>query len=245
MLNMPLMGFKTWDMFADEEKYIGLKLPVLEITSKDKHFNFRRKALEGVKDRLEDKEVSMHTQTKRIFSRDSELLEEIKLTTLRDEVLACDYIGADQLVLHLKQGKLSEEEARKIEEIVELTREKNVQVLYEPNSNFKGESYIYNLEKIDGLRANMDLCHLAMAVENETLGMGLNEFLRKVRDEVVYVHASNYDGEREHVGLDQGSLDWRHVLEELDLDRIVKVIIELHHRHFEETKQSLEKFLDK
>jgi len=72
----------------------------------------------------------------------------------------------------------------------------------------------------------------------------LNEFLKKVRKKVVYIHASGYDGQEEHHGLDKGKLNWGEVLNQLDFSKIKKIIIELHHfEDFKETKKALDDYL--
>jgi sugar phosphate isomerase/epimerase len=43
---------------------------------------------------------------------------------------------------------------------------------------------------------------------------------------MVYVHASGNSGRGdEHLGLGDGTLDWRHVLDMLDLSRILEIIL--------------------
>jgi sugar phosphate isomerase/epimerase len=63
---------------------------------------------------------------------------------------------------------------------------------------------------------------------------------------VLYVHASNNSGQRdEHIGLEDGTLDWRHVLDMLDFSKIVKIIIEVRHTDMvEASTTALMRYLD-
>ena len=70
------------------------------------------------------------------------------------------------------------------------------------------------------------------------------DFLKKIKKNVVYIHASAYDGQEEHHGLDKGKLDWRGVLNQLDFSKIRKIIIELHYfKDFKKTKKVLDDYL--
>jgi len=128
--------------------------------------------------------------------------------------------------------------------LLKFATKNKVEILYEPNGNFIAGNFLYNLEKFSKLKVNLDLCHLGMAVENNTLGMDLDEFLKKIRKRVVYIHASAYIKKGEHYGIDKGKLDWRKVLDQLDFSKIKKIIIELHHfEDFKETKKTLDRYL--
>jgi sugar phosphate isomerase/epimerase len=165
---------------------------------------------------------------------------------LKTEVLACGYIGCKELIVHLKQHKLTAVEVKSLSDLLKFAKKNKVEILYEPNSNFDGRNYLYNLKKVPPLNANLDLCHLAMALENKTLGMDLREFLKKVRDRVVYVHASGYDGVTDHIGLRKGKLDWIDVLDQLNMSKIRKIIIELHDfGDFKETKKAIDSYVRK
>ena len=70
--------------------------------------------------------------------------------------------------------------------------------------------------------------HLNAGCGRDKLGCEIDEFVDQVKDRVVYIHASNNSGQMdEHAGLSEGTLDWRHVLDRLDLSKILKIIIEV------------------
>ena len=62
----------------------------------------------------------------------------------------------------------------------------------------------------------------------ERLGMPVEEFLKKIRNKVVYLHLHNNGGEDNHQGLDEGNLDWRSILDQLDMKKVGKIISEVH-----------------
>lgn len=76
--------------------------------------------------------------------------------------------------------------------------------------------------------------------------MELEDFLARVRDRVVYIHAHNNDGIKDqHNALDKGTLDWKHVLDKIDLSRVKELIIEAtgrEGRNFKRTKELLERY---
>ena len=66
------------------------------------------------------------------------------------------------------------------------------------------------------------------AIGNKTLGMSLKEFIKKIKSRVIYIHAHNNNGMiDEHKSLDKGNLDWRFLLDNLDITKIRKIIIEV------------------
>jgi len=236
------IGFKTWDISYNGKGKIDL--PVVEITSKDAEFGFRKKSLDKVKILTKGKDLSIHTQTKRVFTDKNKILQELEITTLRAEILACNYLECKELIVHLKQDRLTTREIKLFAELLKFAQKNKVEILYEPNSNFIGKNFLYNLNKFPGLNANLDLCHLEMAIENKTLGMELKDFLKKIKKRVVYIHASGYYKQKEHYGLNKSKLNWQEILNQLDLSIIKKIIIELHHfEDFKETKNMIDDYL--
>lgn len=196
------LGFKTWNALYEGEDEI--KLSVMELASKDKNFLFRRKNLDKIKQKMEGIELSVHTQTKRVFNEDNKTLRELEIKTLRTEILACRYLGANELIVHLKNKKLTSGEVETFSEVLKFARKNGVEILYELNNDFNAENFLYNLSQFPNLNVNLDLCHLTLAIENGTLGMRVKGFLKKIKEKVVYIHASGYDGEKKHVGLEKG-----------------------------------------
>ena len=236
-------GFRKINKDGDKMKKpkIGLKITsalykgpnkvdsrVLEIISKDIDFTFNKRGLDKFRKALKGKDLSMHTQTKRVFTGKDKGLRELELLVLRSEILACEYLGCKELIIHLTQEKLKKTEIKQFKEVLGLGRKHNVEVLYEPNGKLIGKNFLYNLSQFKGLKVNLDIGHLNTAIVNKTLGMPVEEFLKKIRNKVVYLHLHNNGGEDNHQGLDEGNLDWRSILDQLDMKKVGKIISEVH-----------------
>jgi len=120
-------------------------------------------------------------------------------------------------------------------------------MIYESNGFFYGKTCLDILKRFPKLKYNLDLGHLNTALGNKTLCMSLDEFINKIKDRVVYIHAHNNNGKKdEHVSLEKGTLDWKHVLNMLDLSKIRKIIIEVNGiAGIKKTKKLLENYIKK
>jgi sugar phosphate isomerase/epimerase len=201
---------------------------VVELISKDPDFKFRRKELDKFKKALKGKDLSMHTQTKRVFTEKDDGIQEMELLVLKSEILACEYLKCKELVVHLKQEKLTSAEVKQFKEIIKFAKQHHVEILYEMNGKFIAKNFLHNLKQFPGLNVNLDIGHLNTAIVNKTLRMPVEEFLKKIKGKVVYLHLHNNDGEDNHQGLDEGSLDWRNILNQLDIGKVRKIISEVH-----------------
>lgn len=222
----PKIGLKVTSALYKGPGKVNSK--VIEIISKDPDFTFNRKGLDKFKKALKGKDLSMHTSTKRVFMEINKGLREMELLILKSEILACEYLGCKELIVHLTQEKLKKLEIKHFKEIISLSRKHNVEVLYEPNGKLIGKNFLYNLSQFKGLKVNLDIGHLNTAIVSKTLGMPVEEFLKKIRSKVVYLHLHNNDGEDKHKGLEEGNLDWRGVLDQLDVGKVRKIISEVH-----------------
>ena len=172
-------------------------------------------------------DLSVHSGTSGIFQA-RESFTGAELAMLTAEIDLCRYLGAGQLVFHLRDGFLSGADKRKLKDVFSRATEAGVTPLYESNSALTAE-YAYDvLDSFPQVGYVLDLGHLNNGRGRGVLGCSVDDFIGQVRDRVVYVHANNNSGFRdEHHGLENGSLDWRRVLDRLDLSRIVKIIIEV------------------
>jgi sugar phosphate isomerase/epimerase len=136
-------------------------------------------------------------------------------------------IGAKELVFHLKTTKLSKEEEDIFEEVVKLAKENDIDLLYESNRTDSAELCLSVLNRFPEINYTLDLGHMNIAAKTGDLGMSIDEFISKIKDRVVYIHAHNNKGKwDEHTALSEGNLDWKHVLDSLDLSKVKKIIIE-------------------
>lgn len=242
------IGFKTPDIFYDGKD--KTEFEILEISGKDPKLEFNIKKRLKIKKYLVGKDLSFHTQTSRIFScknKECNLPEfnEAELDVLKAEIILCKILGIKEFIFHLKQEKLTEKEVETFEEILKFARKKKVEMIYEPNGFFNGNNFVYNLNKFRGLKANLDLGHLNNAIGSKTLEMDLDEFIEEIKDRVIYIHAHNNNGkEDEHKSLDEGTLDWKNILNRLNFSKIRKIIMEVKTTEaIKKSKKLLEQYL--
>jgi sugar phosphate isomerase/epimerase len=120
-------------------------------------------------------------------------------------------------------------------------------MIYESNHKFYSKTCLDVLNSFPRLNYNLDLGHLNTSIGCKTLGMDLNNFLDKIKSRVVYIHAHNNNGiNDEHKSLDKGTLDWREVLNRLNIFKARKIIIEIKTKEdILNTKRLLEDYLRK
>lgn len=185
-------------------------------------------------------DYSVHSKTKKVFSDVSQFTR-AETEMLKAEIVACDMIGAKELVFHLKNKKLTETEGEALQEVIDFSKEHNVKMVYESPSKLRADVSLDVLQRFD-VGYNLDLGHLNCGVVNETIGCSMDEFIERVKDRVMYVHAHNNYGKDDHLALNNGSLDWKRVLDKLDLND-AKVVIEVKNREdVMNSKRELEEY---
>ena len=209
-------------------KYVGrLGFEAVEINRQNSKLHFNLYFLEKVKRYLQGLDLSVHSGTSGVF-QERDPFTRADLAVLAAEIDVCRFLGAGQLVFHLRDGFLSADHKRRLGEVVSRAFDCGVEMLYESNSTLVADQALDTLGRFPGLGYVLDLGHLNNGHCKGRLGCHLDDFVRQVRNRVVYVHASNNHGFRdEHNGLENGTLDWRRVLGLLDLTRIMKIIIEV------------------
>jgi len=226
---LPKIGLKIANIFYEGKDKVDFE--VLEITTKDPKFTFNIRKVLNIKEFLKGKDLSMHTQTSRIFSCNKYKIpsfNEAELDVLKAELIVSKILGIKEFIFHLKQEKLTKQEKEELKEIFYFARKNKVEMIYESNQKFYSETCLDVLDSFPKLKYNLDLGHLNTAIGNKTLGMHLNEFIDKIKSRAVYVHAHNNDGiHDEHKSLEKGTLDWKSVLDRLDLSEIHKIIMEV------------------
>jgi len=229
MIKKPKIGLKADPTYFDWHKDLGYQ--VLEIGSKDPSLKLNIIKILDSKRVLEGKELSMHTQTSRVFSCKGHGVPEFsyaEIKMLEVEIILCKILGIKELIFHLKVEKLNEEEAKILKKLFSFAKKNGVEMLFESNSKFIGENTLDVLRIFPKLRYNLDLGHLNVGIGTGDLGMEVDDFLDKVKSRVVYIHAHGNNGLKdEHKGLDEGTLDWKHVLDRLDLSKVRKIIMEI------------------
>lgn len=246
MFMTPVVGITT-QMIRQAKwyKYIReLGFEAVEINRQNSKLHFNLHFLEKVKRYMKGLDLSLHSGTAGIF-QPLESFTRANLAVLIAEVDVCRFLGARQFVFHLNDGILSPENKKSLKQIISYASDLGVEMIYESNSVLVAH-YAYDLlESFPELGYVLDLGHLNNGYGRGKLGCEIDEFVRWVKDRVVYVHASNNSGKRdEHSGLEEGTLDWRRVLDMLDFSRILKIIIEVRClKMVEDTRKELMRYL--
>ena len=209
-------------------KYIGkLGFGAVEINRRDSKLHFNMFFLEKIKKYMSGFDLSVHSGTAGIFQA-CDSFTSANLGILTAEIDVCHYLGAKDLVFHMTDGFLSPGEKKRFREVITHAGKLGISMLYESNSTLKAE-YAYDmLDSFPELDYVLDLGHLNNGFGRGELGCGIEEFIDRVKTRVVYVHASNNSGGRDdHLGLNRGTLNWRGILDMLDLSIMRKIIIEV------------------
>jgi sugar phosphate isomerase/epimerase len=229
MFMTPIVGITTQIIrHAKWYKYIHeLGFDAVEINRRTSKLHFNCYFLEKVKKYMDRFDLSVHSGTAGIF-QPYESFTKANLAVLTAEIDVCCILGARQLVFHLNDGILSPENKKRLKEVISYGVGQGVEMVYESNSVLVAD-YAYDiLESFPELGYVLDLGHLNNGYGRGKLGCEIDEFIHQVKDRVVYVHINNNSGKRDqHHGLENGTLDWRHVLDMLDFSKISKMIIEV------------------
>ena len=247
MFVTPLMGITTQIIrHAKWYKYVGeFGFDAVEINRQNSKLHFNLFFLEKVKQYMKGFDLSLHSGTAGIF-QPVESFTKANLAVLFAEVDVCRFLGARQLVFHLNDGIIPPENKKRLKQAISYASDQGVEMIYESNSALVAR-YAYDvLGSFPELGYVLDLGHLNNGYGNGKLGCEMDEFIHSVRERVIYVHASNNSGKRdEHAGLEQGTLDWRRILDMLDFSRIQKIILEVRSAEMvEESRTALRHYLE-
>ncbi len=209
-------------------KYLApLGLNTIEINRQNSKLHFNLYFLEKIRRYLQGYDLSLHSGTKGVFHGHSNFTK-ANLAVLVAEIDICVILGAKQLVFHLNNGTLPAENKEKLQGIIDYATDVDVRMMYESNSDMVASEAYDVLKSFPEIGYVLDLGHLNSASGGGTLGCDMDEFIRNVKGRVEYIHASNNCGTRdEHNALAAGTLDWRRILDVLDLSRVIKIIIEV------------------
>jgi sugar phosphate isomerase/epimerase len=223
-----------------------LGFEALEINRRDSKLHLNTFFLEKIKHYLRGLEVSLHSATTGIF-QELESFSYAELATLQAEIDICRILGASELVFHINANRLDARQSRKLRTIIDYAHDNGVFPIYESNAGMNAKQVYKVLDLFPDIGYALDLGHLNNGWGRNLLGCSVDAFIDSVRKRVVYIHANNNDGiGDQHLGLDDGSLDWRAVLDQLDTDRIRKIIIEVCSTDYlDASRQALGHYLEK
>jgi sugar phosphate isomerase/epimerase len=215
-----VMHFSKWGHELKELPY-----SVLEINRRSSMTHIDGEWVMMLKDALQRFDLSMHSSCRRIFS-ENEQFTLTEINVVKSEILMCEMWGAKELIIHLRNQKLDEVECRKLKGLLSYAKKHNVQLVYESNQPLDAEVALDTLTKFPELEYNLDLGHLNRGIHHK--GVKVDRFIKAVAQRTTYMHVHNNYGDTDsHSTLDQGDLDWKHVLDMLDMNRIRKIIIEM------------------
>ncbi|MBI5585839.1 MAG: TIM barrel protein [Deltaproteobacteria bacterium] len=222
----------------------SLGVDTLEINRRNSKLYFNQYFLEKVRRYLEGFHLSLHSATTGLF-QELESFTRAELETLTAEVDICRFLGARELVFHLDPKTLTRSTKNRLNRILNHARSQEIAMLYESDNPIVADRVCAILDGFPEIGYALDLGHLNNGAGRNVLGCEIQAFLTRIKGRTVYVHANNNDGSSdEHKGLNSGTLDWRQVLDSLDLSQIRKVIIEVSSANYiEETRKALEDYL--
>ncbi len=200
-----------------------------------------------LREKFKEKDLSLHTQLSRIFSCNERCcpeFNEAELNILKAEIIMSKIIGIKQINFHMKEGFLTDEEKKKFGEIIDFAKENEIEMIYESNTFSNAKNAIKFLEDFPDVSYCLDFGHINTAVQSGELGMGLMEFIEKIKLRIVHIHAHNNDGTKDsHKSLDEGNFPWGEVLDKLKNQNLRKIIIECKTKEdVLQTKKLLEKY---
>jgi len=245
MKNIPKIGLKADPAYFDWHN--PLNYDVLELGSKDPGLGFKIMKIIDSKKILEGKELSIHSQLSRIFSckeKGFPEFNEAEIGVLKAEIILCKILGAKELIFHMKVEKLGKDEEKILGKMLKFAKKNGVEMIFESNSKFAGLNTLDVLSRFPKLKYNLDLGHLNTGIGSNDIGMPVDEFISKIKNRIAYIHAHNNNGQKdEHKSLDEGTLDWKHVLDMIDIKKIRKIIMEVRTPEAaEKTKKLLEEY---
>ncbi|NLD38205.1 MAG: TIM barrel protein [Desulfatiglans sp.] len=183
--------------------------------------------LEKVKRYTRGYDLSIHSGTRGVFHSNATFTN-ADLAVLTAELEMCSILGIEQFVFHLNCEMLTLENKKRLKDVIDYAADLNVMMMYESDSNFIAHDTYDVLESFNDLGYVLDIGHLNNSSGKRLLGCDMDDFVRNVKSRVVYIHASNNCGTRDdHFGLNNGTLDWEHILDSLDLSKVNKIIIEV------------------
>ena len=223
-----------------------LGFDALEINRRDSKLHLNTFFLEKVKRYLMGLEISLHSATTGIF-QELDSFSQAELSTLQAEVDICKFLGAGELVFHINANRLDARQGLKLRQVVDYAHDNDVLPIYESNAGMNAKQVLKVLDMFPDIGYALDLGHLNNGWGRNLLGCTVGAFIESIKHRVVYIHANNNDGiGDQHLGLENGSLDWRAVLDRLEAYRVRKIIIEVCSADYlDASRRALEAYLEK
>ncbi len=238
---IPKIGYSILDL----KKFSKEKLPFETYELRASSIKPNIKIIADLKEKFDGEDLSLHSGLSRIFSCRKKGYPEFsdsEMNILKYEIIISKIIGIKRINFHMTNYELEKEDILKFKKIIEFAKNEGIELIYE-NHVCSSRAIFYIAEKFPELKMCLDLGHLNIAISQNAFGMDLDEFLEKIKDKIIHIHAHNNDGKMDlHQGIDKGRFDWKNVIKKLP--NVEKIIVEV--RDIEdaiETKKILENFL--
>ncbi len=224
---------------------VQLGFDTLEINRRNSRLHLSTFYLEKIKRYLQGLHISLHSATTGIF-QELESFSCAEVAVLQAEVDVARILGAGELIFHINAGRLDVSKRLKLRPVIDYAHASGVLPIYESDAGMNAGQVLKVLDMFPDIGYALDLGHLNNGRGRNLLGCRIDKFIEKIKHRVVYVHANNNDGIRDqHHGLEQGCLDWRSVLDQLDTRQIRKIIIEVcSTEHLEGSQRVLRDYLE-
>ena len=204
---------------------LGFK--AIEINRRNSKLHLNTFYLEKIKRYLQGLQISLHSATTGIFQA-LETFSNAEMAVLRAEVDIARVLGAGELIFHINTGRLDADNIKRLRPIFATALQSGVLPIYESDAGFNAKQALKVLDIFPEIGYALDLGHLNNGCGRNLLGCSIDTFIEATKHRIVYIHANNNDGIRDqHLGLEQGSLNWRAVLGQIDLSQVRKIIIEV------------------
>jgi sugar phosphate isomerase/epimerase len=205
----------------------GLGFDALEINRRNTRLHLNTFHLAKVKRYLQGLHISLHSATTGIF-QELESFSQAELATIKAEVDIARILEAGELIFHINAARMDAKRQQSLRRVIDYAHESGILPIYESDAGMNAKQVLKVLEIFPDIGYALDLGHLNNGWGRNLLGCRIDAFIEKINHRVVYIHANNNDGiGDQHWGLDQGGLDWRAVLDRIDIRQIRKIIIEV------------------
>jgi sugar phosphate isomerase/epimerase len=189
----------------------------------------------------------LHSQLSRIFScyeRGFPEFSEAEINILKSEIIMSKILGIKQINFHMKETEFKKEEIDKFNEVIDFAEKNGIQMVYENHVCSDG-LILRVLKNFPKVNFCLDIGHLNVAIHTGQFKMNLDEFIEKIKPQLVHIHAHNNYGEKdEHNSLDNGNFNWRDLLDKLEESNLRKIILENRtKKEVDESKNLIEKYL--
>ncbi len=195
-----------------------------------------------LKEQFKGKKLSLHSQLSRIFSCNEHGYPEFtesEMYFLKYEIMLSKIIGIKQLNFHMTEMPIGLKEKIKFEQIMNYAKKNQIEMIYE-NHVCSAKVILDILSMFPELKFCLDFGHLNLAIKKNKFGMGLDEFINKIKKRIVNIHVhNNYGKIDEHNSLDKGNFLWKDVLKKLNDSTLKNIIIENHGNNNEILKDKI------